>query len=1000
MNPEVVLNEIFFNPIDPARKFVELYYNGSGTIDITGYEIVADTIYTIPAGADAVLSPTERYYHLREFEDPAFFAALTASGDNVYLYDDSATPVLQDMGGWTTAHGPDLSMTRMPDGVGTFDGYDDMSSQLAGWVFNSIPTYSIVLVWNDQEQWGDPGHFVWYLLNVTNKQGASDCIDITYQPGANGWSVELYESDQVTPLIDKEPAPGCPTADGIPDTGPLAPGGVFKFWAKVNLDQTPMFGTEVSMVIAQASLDTLGRDMARLTTLVNPWIQPDAKIEDPPHPTTIYEKSAGALGFTNETVITLNATGVGFQQFTGQDVVFILDSSGSMQWNDNDPDGPCNGPPMNAIPRRVNAAWEYVDNLSANDRGGYVDFDSVASLRVPLDQGTIADGFKYLKEDATRGLWCSDQLGGTMFSPALNEANFELINNGDPGHVKVEILLTDGESSVGAPDYNNGRALAQEAADNDIIIFTIGLTVTNATALQFLGDIAMITGGRFFPAPNATVLSSIFTQIMDLVRNIAGYNPDPSNPSLMIEFVLEEGIDYIDGTFQLVPGTIETDPVPDSIEFNPTNTTLQWNWTGDQLRVIEYWAVKFNISSTKLGFVPVNVVPDSAITYMTSNGMIMTREFPLVMVTVITPSLQPLITDVTVDPGGVNIEFTSVVTAEYYEIYGGPAQTSIDLITILGTVNAPQTSWVDTNRPALDPDEYYYVVRAVDTGTVPATKSLTSNTAGYFRVTLEPGTNAISTPLKPLAAITLDSLLTDVGATSLSILDANDDWQTYVASPPGAVQLGEGYVLEMPPGPALAYWFTGEPVSMVLFQEGFGFDDSTRDDLSATVNPAGDVTLTWSVIPNAEYYVYWSATRDGFFRSSFTILNGGSTVSGTTYTHTGAVSGVGENYYMIIPYDTVTGTNGSSSYSIGIWTTEYNGNELIGLPLKPLWGSMSADWYVDQIPSCLGIVFLENGEWKAHFREFPEGIYDTIIERGRGYEITVFEASLFSFIGY
>jgi hypothetical protein len=641
-----------------------------------------------------------------------------------------------------------------------------------------------------------------------------------------------------------------------------------------------------------------------------------------------------------------------------------------------------------------------VDNLNVNDRGGYVDFDATSSLRVPLDMGTMADGFKYLKADPFNGLWCSDQNGGTLFSPAITEANFELINNGDPKHVKVEILLTDGESSIGDPDYANGRVLAQEAADNDIIIFTIGLTVTNMTALQFLQDVAKTTGGQFFPAPNAAALSSIFIQIMDLVRNIAGYNPTPGSAGLMIEFVLDEGIEFVDGTFELVPGTIETDPYPDSITYNPTNTSLQWNWTGDQLRVIEYWAVRFNISSTRLGFVPVNVLPDSSITYMTSNGILMNKEFPLVMITVLTPRLQPMITDVTVTPGGVNIEFTNVLNAEYYEIYGGPTQTSVDLITLLGTVNAPSTSWVDINRPTQDPDEFYYVVRAVDTGTVPETRSATSNTGGYFRVQLNPGTNAISTPLKPFGSPTLDAMMTAIGATSLSILDANDDWQTYSSGPPGDVQLGEGYVVEMPAGPAVSYWFTGEPSSMVLYQEGFGFDDVTRDDLSATVNPSGDVTLTWTAIANAEYYVYWSDARDGFFRSSYTILNSGNRVTVATFVHTGAVGGVGENYYMIIPYDTIGGTNGSSSYSIGVWTAEYNGNHLFGLPLKPIWGDESADWYVDQIPNCLGIVFLDNGEWKAHFKEFPEGVYDTILETGIGYELTVNDTSLYSFIGW
>jgi hypothetical protein len=91
---------------------------------------------------------------------------------------------------------------------------------------------------------------------------------------------------------------------------------------------------------------------------------------------------------------------------------------------------------------------------------------------------------------------------------------------------------------------------------------------------------------------------------------------------------------------------------------------------------------------------------------------------------------------------------------------------------------------------------------------------------------------------------------------------------------------------------------------------------------------------------------------------------------------------------------------GSSTYSIGVITQEYSGNHMFGLPLKPTWGDMSADWYVDQIPNCLGIVFLENGVWKAHFKEFPEGVYDTMISYTVGYEVSVYVTSRFSFIGW
>jgi hypothetical protein len=162
-----------------------------------------------------------------------------------------------------------------------------------------------------------------------------------------------------------------------------------------------------------------------------------------------------------------------------------------------------------------------------------------------------------------------------------------------------------------------------------------------------------------------------------------------------------------------------------------------------------------------------------------------------------------------------------------------------------------------------------------------------------------------------------------------------------------------------------------------------------------------DIELTWpSLGGGIEYYVYWSNTRSGFYVGSFTILNSGATVPGSPYTHTGAAAAVGENYYMIIPYNTALGTNGSSTYTIGVWIVEYNGNEMLGLPLKPDWGDKSADWYVDQIPFCLGITYLENGVWKSHFKEFPAGVFDITIRPGIGFEVSVYETARFSFQGW
>jgi len=256
------------------------------------------------------------------------------------------------------------------------------------------------------------------------------------------------------------------------------------------------------------------------------------------------------------------------------------------------------------------------------------------------------------------------------------------------------------------------------------------------------------------------------------------------------------------------------------------------------------------------------------------------------------------------------------------------------------------------------------------------------------------GLNTFSLPLQPFTALSLDVLMTDLGATTISWLDEGNNWQTYPSASPQLTEVGKGYVVEF--DSSARYVFTGQPASMIIYQEGFGFDFTTRNDIRAEVDSFSNVNVTWKPITGADKYrVYKSNVRDGFFKSSFNMFE----VTIPQFQDLGAASFAGELYYLVVPFNSTLG-NGSSTYSIGVWTAEFNGNEMFGLPLKPVWDDKSADWYVDQMPYCLGIVYLEDGIWKAHFKEFKEGVYDTIIQLGRGYELTVFTTSRFTFIGW
>jgi parallel beta-helix repeat protein len=322
--------------------------------------------------------------------------------------------------------------------------------------------------------------------------------------------------------------------------------------------------------------------------------------------------------------------------------------------------------------------------------------------------------------------------------------------------------------------------------------------------------------------------------------------------------------------------------------------------------------------------------------------------------------------------------------------------TSSDINPITKARNPLTTIWLDVNATNIGHPDYrkeqYYAIRTVN---IKGLLSATSNTVGYYQMEFVAGPNAFSLPLKQPVPQSLDALMLDMGTETISWLDQNDDWQTYPANPiTPMAEMGGGYVVEFP-APS-SYVFTGEPASMVLYQDGFGFDDATRDDISATVNALGDVTVSWTPIPGANNYcVLRSESRNGFHNGSFTSQN----ILAPPFLDAGAASAAGELYYIVVPSE-LTDCDGSSTYSIGVITEEYSGNEMFGLPLKPTWGDKSADWYVENIPNALGMVYLDDGVWKAHFKEFPEGVYDTAITFGRGYEISVYSSSKYSFIGW
>ncbi len=186
-----------------------------------------------------------------------------------------------------------------------------------------------------------------------------------------------------------------------------------------------------------------------------------------------------------------------------QDIILMIDSSGSMAQND-----------PNRL--RIQGGKEYIGRLSRPDRVASVDFDSVARL-TRANVGGVAHHLYTLSNSgipdysgAQSDLDTIDASGSTNFGAAILVANDELIQNGLRNRAWVEILLTDGHNTVAGADAL-ARSEAGRAKANNITIYTIGLGPdADATLLQ---EIAATTGGTYYAAPTAEAIRFIYFEI-------------------------------------------------------------------------------------------------------------------------------------------------------------------------------------------------------------------------------------------------------------------------------------------------------------------------------------------------------------------------------------------------------------------------------------------------------------------------------------------------------
>jgi hypothetical protein len=359
------------------------------------------------------------------------------------------------------------------------------------------------------------------------------------------------------------------------------------------------------------------------------------------------------------------------------------------------------------------------------------------------------------------------------------------------------------------------------------------------------------------------------------------------------------------------------------------------------------------------------------------------------------PVAPPRITDVSVAGARVRVEWSPSPSENVtgYEVFAGPSQVSLDLATVVAST-PPTQRWWEEDNPAT---ESYYVVRAVrNVSGYPIERSLTSNTGGYVRLSLSPGWNTASLPLRPFAPLTARSWTADPAVAEVRWQTAGT-WNT-TATDDEPLRLGSGYAVLVTSPTEIDVG--GEPAAMILHAEGFGFDAATRASVRARLDGA-DVHLEWTPAADASvasYRVFRSAARDGFHGG--TVFEIGAPGPLPERTDPGAAATAGELYYLVVPYD-ANGSAGASAYSVGVVTAGISGPTFFGLPLKP-WAPVTADAWLDSVPTSLGLLHLVPPAWTwvPHFREMPGGVFDTPLGFARGYEAATRLPQLVRFVGW
>ncbi|WP_462271845.1 VWA domain-containing protein [Methanohalophilus sp.] len=293
-------------------------------------------------------------------------------------------------------------------------------------------------------------------------------------------------------------------------------------------------------------------------------------------------------------------------------------------------DGGSSSPDIN-VQMWEDSSWTSPVEVATSSRSDYENFDVVFNnvdpeVKTPqldwkLWSAELSSKLEYNKDHINTAIK-KDSKGLTAIDEGMYVANNELENiTGN----STMVLMTDGIDNAGSHSL---LEQAQRARDQNTVIYTVGFGNSESEVDPVLEQIANITGGEYYFAPNSTVLEDIFVGIAADITNFSATGPrlELHIPHNYITNLSIATATYQDNSSNLTEGNKSTfvEPTYPSkgnsepvIENRGDRDVLRWDLP-PTMGMGDKWGVWYQLKVQGAGTVPL-ILPTSTLNYTDVN---------------------------------------------------------------------------------------------------------------------------------------------------------------------------------------------------------------------------------------------------------------------------------------------------------------------------------------------------------------------------------------------